>query len=350
MNDFFFNYGLFAAKLLTIFILIGLALLGLGLALSTRSRDDETIEIDKINEKFELMQKALEQEILSAEERKLLKKTRKQEEKQNAKLEKKRIKQGLMEAPLRPRLFLLKFEGDLHASAVDNLREAITAVLTVVKPQDEVLLMIDSPGGIVHNYGLAASQVKRLRDKHLKVTASVDLVAASGGYLMASVAETIIAAPFAIVGSIGVFAQIPNFHRLLEKNNVDIEQFTAGEYKTTVTMLGKNTDKDRKKFTEEIQETHDLFKQFVLEHRPQLDMEKLATGEHWYGTQALNLKLVDELITSDDYLLKKSQNADIYEVNYVFKESLADKMSTIFQGFMMRCMNTCANLFRRSRL
>jgi serine protease SohB len=221
--------------------------------------------------------------------------------------------------------------GDVEASEVHPLREAITAVLTIATPSDEVLIILESGGGYVHNYGLGASQLQRIRNRNIPLTVSVDLVAASGGYLMAVVANKIVAAPFAILGSIGVLAQLPNFNRLLEKYDVDIEQHTAGEYKTTLTMLGKNTEKDRKKFQEELEDTHILFKQFVSEHRPVLDIQKIATGEHWYGSEALNLHLIDQIITSDDYLLNKSEHADIYEVSYVITETLKDKISHLFE-------------------
>ena len=108
-------------------------------------------------------------------------------------------------------------------------------------------------------YGLAASQMQRIRDKKLKLTVCVDKVAASGGYMMAVVADKIIAAPFAVLGSIGVLAQVPNFHRLLKKHDVDFEMLTAGKYKRTLTMFGENTDKGREKFQEDIEDTHVLF-------------------------------------------------------------------------------------------
>lgn len=347
MEAFFFEYGLFAAKVVTFVVIILVAILALALAISAREQDQESIEIDKINDKFDNMREALEAEILSKEERKLMKKSKKKQEKEEAKAQKQKIKQGTLES--RPRIFVLNFVGDVHASAVDTLRESITAILCVAKPEDEVLVTIDSPGGMVHSYGLAASQLKRIRDRNIPLTASVDLVAASGGYLMAAVANKIIAAPFAVVGSIGVLAQVPNIHRLLEKYDIDVEQHTAGEYKTTLTLMGKNTEKARQKFREELEETHVLFKQFVVEQRPQLNIEKIATGEHWYGTQALALNLIDEIITSDDYLLQKSANSDIYEVNYNIAETLSDKISNFFHGFTTKILNTLLQKFTNAK-
>ncbi|HEV2523737.1 MAG TPA: protease SohB, partial [Gammaproteobacteria bacterium] len=321
MSTFFFEYGLFAAKMITILAITLAAIAGCIILFSTRQQEKESIEIEKINDKFDSMRDALEETLLSKYEYKALKKERKKEDKAEEKRIKIQLKKGEQE-PLRPRLFVLRFDGDMHASEVDSLREAITAILLVAKKEDEVLVILDSAGGLVHNYGLAASELHRIRQRNIPLVACIDLVAASGGYMMAAVANKIIAAPFAVVGSIGVLAQVPNFFRFLKKHDIDIEQLTAGEYKTTLTMLGENTKKAREKFQEELEDTHFLFKQFVHENRPSLDIEKLATGEHWYGTQAIDLKLVDELMTSDDYLLSKNETTDIYEVSYVFSETL----------------------------
>lgn len=346
MLDFLFNYGLFTAKAVTLIVILLLGLATLLMIVASRGRERESIEIEKINDKFDSMRDAIEAEVLTKEEIKSLKKQRKKEEKVEAKALKKRLKSGETE-PHRPRLFVLRFNGDMHASEVNTLREAITTVLLVAKPEDSALVILDSAGGLVHNYGLAASQLKRFREKNIHLTVAVDLIAASGGYLMACVANQILAAPFAVVGSIGVLAQIPNFNRLLEKYDIDIEQHTAGEYKTTLTMLGKNTDKARKKFQEELENTHVLFKNFVQVHRPELDLNKLATGEHWYGEQALGLRLIDAITTSDDYLVEKSKNTDIYEVNYVINETLSEKISTMFQDFSSKCMRSILEFFRR---
>lgn len=346
MLEFFFEYGLFTAKLITFIVIILLGLAAFLMILASRGRERESIEIEKINDKFESMREAVEAEVLGKDELKSLKKQRKKEEKEEAKALKKRLKAGEIE-PHRPRLFVLRFNGDMHASEVHTFREAITTVILVAKPEDSVLVILDSAGGMVHNYGLAASQLNRLREKNLHLTVSVDLVAASGGYLMAVVANQIIAAPFAVIGSIGVLAQIPNFNRLLEKYDIDIEQHTAGEYKTTLTLLGKNTDKARKKFQEELEETHVLFKQFVKQHRPELDVEGLATGEHWYGQQALDLKLIDAITTSDDFLVNKSKDTDIYEVNYVINATLSEKISTMFQDASTKMVRGLLGFFRR---
>lgn len=337
VSTFFFEYGLFAAKMITILAITLAAIAGCIILFSTRQQEKESIQIEKINDKFDNMRDALEETLLSKDEYKALKKDRKKEDKAEEKRIKIQLKKGEQES-LRPRLFVLRFDGDMHASEVDSLRESITAILLVAKKEDEVLIILDSGGGLVHNYGLAASELHRIRQRNIPLVVSIDLVAASGGYMMAAVANKIIAAPFAIVGSIGVLAQVPNFFRFLKKHDIDIEQHTAGEYKTTLTMLGENTNKAREKFREELEDTHLLFKQFVHENRPSLDIEKLATGEHWYGTQAVDLKLVDELMTSDDYLLAKNETTDIYEVSYVFSETLTDKLSTLLHGVTSRLL------------
>ena len=220
----------------------------------------------------------------------------------------------------------MHFKGDISASETAALREEISAIVQVAKPNDEVLLCLESPGGVVHGYGLAASQLMRLKQHNIKLTVAVDKVAASGGYMMACVADKIVSAPFAIIGSIGVVAQIPNIHRLLKKHDVDVDVMTAGEYKRTVTMLGENTEKGKQKFQQELEETHQLFKQFVSQNRPHLDVEQVATGEHWFGQQALNLNLVDEIMTSDDLLLQAMKEKQLIGVKYVVKKSLLQKV------------------------
>lgn len=227
----------------------------------------------------------------------------------------------------KPKLFVLSFNGSMDAHEVEELRQEITAVLAIIKPEDEVVVKLESPGGVVHGYGLAASQLLRFRTRNIPFTAVVDKVAASGGYMMACTANKIVAAPFAIVGSIGVVAQIPNFNRLLKKHDVDIELQTAGEYKRTLTMFGENTDEGRQKFKQELEETHLLFKDFVKEYRPNINIDEVATGEHWFATQAKDKGLVDEISTSDDFILSHLDTHKIISVSYQRKQKLSEKLS-----------------------
>ncbi|WAU77437.1 protease SohB [Acinetobacter sp. TR3] len=225
------------------------------------------------------------------------------------------------------KIYVLDFKGDVQASAVDTIREEITLILATAKAgHDRVVVRLESPGGMVHGYGLAAAQLVRLRDAGFNVTICVDKVAASGGYMMACIANEIISAPFAVVGSIGVVAQVPNFNRLLKQHNVDFELYTAGEYKRTVTMFGENTPEGKAKFEEELQQTHALFKHFVEKYRPQLDVAKVATGEHWYGEDARELNLVDKLQTSDEYLLSLLPKHDVYVINTRKRPTFGEKL------------------------
>lgn len=225
------------------------------------------------------------------------------------------------------KIYVLDFKGDMAASAVESLREEITLILSTAKVgRDRVVVRLESPGGMVHGYGLAAAQLVRLREAGFHLTICVDKVAASGGYMMACIANEIISAPFAIVGSIGVVAQVPNFNRLLKDNKIDFELYTAGQYKRTVTMFGENTEEGKAKFEEELQQTHALFKHFVEKYRPQLNIEKVATGEHWYGRDALDLNLVDKLQTSDEYLLNLLTQHDIYSIQTRKKPTLGEKL------------------------
>ena len=310
MMEFLNEYGMFLAKAATlvaaVLVVVGgvAALLGRGGSeLESRGR----LDIRSLNEDYDQMAVALKAATLSKKAFKQFQKEQKARVKQREKVERRRV-------------FVLDFHGDLRAVAVASLREEVTALLTVAQPEDEVVVRLESAGGLVHAYGLAAAQLLRIRDRRVKLTVAVDKVAASGGYMMACVADRIIAAPFAVVGSIGVIAQLPNFNRLLKKHDIDYEQFMAGEFKRTVTLLGENTDQGRRKFQEEIEEAHTLFKQFVKAHRPQVDLERVATGEHWYGAKALECQLVDELRTSDDVLLDASAGADLYGVAYIGKK------------------------------
>lgn len=318
-TDFLVEYGMFLAKLGTVALLL-LAVLAAAFILYARARagGEEHLEISNLNDKYEHFRLLLESTILP-------KKVFKQSLKEARARQKQRLK-GRTEARDRRRLFVLNFRGDIRATEVESLREEITALLTVAGPGDEVVVLLESAGGTVHGYGLGASQLRRLRDRSIRLTAAVDKIAASGGYMMACVAERIIAAPFAIIGSIGVLAQLPNFNRLLKKHEIDFEEIAAGKYKRTLSLFGENTEEDRAKLREEIEETHELFKKFVQEHRPRVDIAQIATGEHWHGARALELGLVDELRTSDDYLGTASQDADIYEVAYVRKKPLWQRL------------------------
>ena len=332
MSDFLLEYGLFAAKTLTIIlgILMVIAFFVAMVVSKKKHREDNYIEIESINDKLEDLQDNLESEILTKADYKKLQKSRKKEKKSDEKAKKKLAKQtGEDLETEKPKIFVLTFNGDLNASETGNLREEITAVLTVASTNDEVFVKLESNGGIVHNYGFAAAQLQRIKQHNVNLVVAVDLVAASGGYMMACVANTIIAAPFAIVGSIGVMAQLPNFNKLLQKYDIDVEHHTSGEYKTTLTMLGKNTQKGREKFILELEDTHNLFKEFVKHNRPIVDLTKIATGEYWYGLQALDLKLIDDIKTSDDYLIEKSKDHDVYSIEYKIHESLKEKISNV---------------------
>ncbi len=320
MMEFVSDYGLFLAKSITLVIAILLVAANLfSLTRNARGQGGDRLQVRNINERLRELAEALNNEMLDEGERKKLAKERKADDKAKKKARAKGV------AP-RARVFVLDFEGDLQAHAVSSLREEVSALLQVARKEDEVLLRLESAGGLVHSYGLAASQLTRVRAGGLRLTVAVDKVAASGGYLMACVADRILAAPFAVIGSIGVVAQIPNFNRLLRKNAVDLELHTAGEFKRTLTMFGENTDAARAKFREELDETHTLFKRFVAEHRPCLDLARVATGEHWFGTRAAELKLIDEIRSSDDYLLQRAADADVFELHYRVRKPLSERL------------------------
>jgi len=330
--DFLMQYGLFLAKTLTLVLAI-VVIVGVVGAIAHRRRQHQQeghVEVRSLNDRYEDMQHEIEHAVLDEETLKQQIKAERKKEKAEAKARKKAAKEGkLDELPERKRIYVLSFDGDMHASEVELLREEVTAVLSFARPEDEVVLKLESPGGVVHDYGFAASQLERIRRKQIPLTICVDRVAASGGYMMACIANRLIAAPFAVMGSIGVVAQLPNFHRLLKKNDIDVEVLTAGEYKRTLTVFGENTEKGREKFLEDLEDIHCLFKEFVSDYRPQLDLEKVATGEIWFGKRALEHKLVDELMTSDEYLSKCAEDADLFEVRYEQRRGLQERLSEL---------------------
>lgn len=313
-------------SVVSFFVKTAIIVLGLLLILSATMKEkvDNKIVVKDINRRFRGYRLALQSALL------------------NKKALKKEIKDQEKDAKLfdRPRTFVTQFKGDMRASAVEDFRETVTAILSVATPKDEVVIDLESPGGVVHGYGLAASQIQRIKDAGIPLVICVDKVAASGGYMMACLADRIIAAPFAIVGSVGVVAGIPNFNKLLKKNAVDYYQVTSGKYKRTVSILGEVTPEGLEKFKDEIEETHELFKDHIKKFRPQVEVEKIATGEHWYGSVALTLNLVDELGTSDDYLFKQAQTRNVKLIAFEVKKSLKEKMAEGFAHIFNRTYDT----------
>jgi serine protease SohB len=342
--EFLAEYGIFLLKALTIVVSIILVVAGIA-AVSGKQKasHDGHISINKINDDLDNYKEILEESLYDKNELKVLEKSRAKKDKEKSKAEKAKAKTEKkagksvindqtddVEA-IKKRVFVLDFDGDIKASAADLMREEITAVLTMARKEDEVVVRLESGGGMVHSYGLASSQLQRIKDKGIPLTVCIDKVAASGGYMMACIADKIVSAPFAIVGSIGVVAQIPNFSRLLKKHDVDFEMFTAGEHKRTVTMFGHNSAKAKDKFREDLEDTHVLFKNHVSHFRPSLNIAEVATGDVWYGQDALANKLIDQLGTSDDYLVNACNDADVFEVSYEFKKSLQEKLGFAVQ-------------------
>jgi serine protease SohB len=356
--EFLYEYGLFLAKAITFIVSVGIILaLVIGASQKNNREPEGIIDVTKINERYDDIKdriksvvysdEVLKQEVKAAKKKQKLE--RKAEKKQQKIAAKESSEDDSKETKSTKRVYLLDFDGDIKASAVDNLREEITAVLSLAREEDEVVVRLESAGGMVHSYGLASSQLARIKDKNIPLTVCVDKVAASGGYMMACVANTICAAPFAILGSIGVVAQLPNFHRLLKKNDVDFELFTAGEYKRTLTMFGENTDKGREKFTEDLEVTHELFKDFVSDQRPIVDIDKVATGEIWFGSQAKEQELVDQLTTSDDYIISQVDKAEIYHVQYTTKKSFTERLGMNVQHGVEHSINNLLSKLNASR-
>ncbi len=324
--EFLTEYGIFLAKLMTLIIGVGFILAMVIGAVRMRDRSPSgTLQVLHLNRQLQRAADQLNSSILTKKE---LKEERKKEKKAQKKAKKEKKK--------RPIVYVLDFHGDIQATQVKNISRLISALLKIVKPKQEVILRLESMGGMVHSYGLAAAQLLRLKEHKLSLTVCVDKVAASGGYMMAAVADKICAAPFAVVGSVGVIGMIPNLHRLLKDNKIDIEQHTAGEYKRTLTLLGENTPKGRAKFKKDLARVHELFKSLLKEHRSQLPINKISTGEIWYGSEAQKLKLVDEIITSDEYLMQKCKDAEVYLVRIKERKKLDERVGKMGESLVDR--------------
>lgn len=324
--EYLFDYLLFSAKLLTVIVMLAIPIV-LVLILRQAKHPASTVdlEVQRLNDTLRDTALNLESAVLPA-------KAFKQRVKDAHKAAKARDKVAQPESVART--FVCQFDGDMRATQVTALREEITALLSVATEHDQIVVVLESGGGTIHGYGLAASQLKRIRERGIKLVVVVDRIAASGGYMMACVADEIVAAPFAIIGSIGVVAQLPNFHRLLKKHDVDFEQVTAGEFKRTLTLFGENTDADRAKFQDEINEAHTLFKAFIAENRPALDLDAVANGEYWFATRALELGLVDRLSTSDDVVVAAAAAGEVFRITSKQKRSLLERLIQPVQSWL----------------
>ena len=310
--SFLSNYGLFFLEVFTLVIAILATFAGL-VAIGAKSKNRPSLNIRQLNERYLAQKEKMQLACMSKKEFNAYKKCQKAELKAES-------------DKALPRLFVVNFVGDIKASAVESLRQEVSAILSVASPKDEVLVNVESGGGTVNSYGLAASQLQRITSNNIPLTVAVDKIAASGGYLMASVANKILAAPFAIIGSIGVVAQLPNFHRWLKQHGIDFELLTAGEYKRTLTMFGENTDEGRNKFLQDLTSIHTVFKDHIAENRKQTAVDKVSTGEHWLAKEAFELNLVDKLVTSDEYIMSHLEDRKIVKVEFESKPSFIEKL------------------------
>ncbi len=347
--EFLYEYGLFVAKAVTLviaFIVVVSTIVGLA---SKQKHGKGQLEIVSISEQLKDITNYAKQVLLDKNALKKLAKEQKKEAKAKNKSKNKAKITEHGEESEKSRLYVIDFKGSMDANEVEHLREEITAILCVANKEDEVLVRLESGGGVVHGYGLAASQLQRIKEKGLKLTIAVDKVAASGGYMMACVADKLLASQFAYIGSIGVLAQLPNFNKLLKKNDIEFEQHTAGEFKRTLTVFGENNDEGRAKFKEEIEEIHVLFKDFVQSQRPDMDIDKVATGEYWPGIKAKSLGLIDDITTSDDYILSHYPAREIFSVKYAVKKNVAEKLgmsaANVVERVFMKSMSKARHWF-----
>ena len=344
--EYLIQYGMFLAKAVTIVVAIVIVLGAIAANGSRQKKGGKkgSIKVTPLNEHYEDMKEVLRHSILDKNELKLTHKAEKKQAKLEQKEKNKASKEAMKrsknsddntsedEPSHRKRVFVLNFTGDIAAEEVSSLREEITTVLSLAEPTDEVLLRLESPGGMVHAYGLASSQLLRIKNKNIPLTICVDKVAASGGYMMACLADKLVVAPFSIIGSIGVLVQLPNFHRALKKHDIDYEIISAGEFKRTLTQFGEITQKGRDKVQEDVETMHEIFKKWIKDHRPSVDIDKISTGETWVGMQAKERYMVDEIKTSDEIIMSACEISDVFEVEYEIHKTIQDKLGFVFQS------------------
>ena len=331
------DYLIFLLKVFTIALAITLPLLIIIGSSKNKSQPKGKLSITNLSDKFEDMGNALKGSLMNPKELKKFNKDLSKDKKKKNKTENEET------------VFVLNFNGDIQASEVEKLKQEVNSILLSESECKEVVLKVESGGGSAYAYGLCAAELKRLVDNEISLTVCIDKVAASGGYLMSCVATKIIAAPWAIVGSIGVIAQLPNFHRLLKKNSIDFEMHTAGAFKRTLTTLGENTEEGREKFKSELEDLHLIFKNFVKEQRPQVDTEVVATGEVWQGEEAVKVGLVDSLETSDNYLVNLSKEAKLLEIEFVEKKNLTERFAFSMQLIIEKTFFKFYDLINRDR-
>ena len=334
------EFLIFILKALTIAILVFVPIILISISLKNKDETTGALKIKNLSKQYKAMANSLK--VLNLN---------KDETKKFIKAEKKQLKSSLKRSSKGKKkpVYVLDFEGDIEASSVESLREEINAILNSETKCEEIILRLESRGGTVIGYGLCAAQLQRIRDANIRLTACVDKVAASGGYMMACVADKIISAPFAVIGSIGVVAAIPNFHRILKKNDIDYELHTAGEFKRTITPFGETTEEGRKKFKEDLEDIHTLFKNHVSKFRPQLDISKIATGEVWEGIEALEVGLIDELKTSDEYILDFAKKHEVYKIQYVTKEKISDRFNKFFKLLIKDSIGSIEEYFEKRK-
>lgn len=320
MNEWITEIGTFVVQ-----TVIVMSLVGMGLLLLARTKQDKESDlklyIASLNDQRRRRGRRIRLAATLDGARKKLLKVFRSEDKKRQKAHK--TNQDDVQPP---RVWVLDFHGDLKASQTEHFAQEVSAIIDVASKDDEVVVRLESAGGLVHSYGLAAAQLDRLRTAGLTTTVCIDKVAASGGYLMACTAQHIKAAPFAVIGSIGVVAQVPNIHRLLKRHDIDVELLTAGKYKRTLTVLGENTEEGKAKFLEDLENTHRLFKRYVAERRPAMDIDTLATGEIWYGSEALSQLLIDSVGTSEAYLVERMAEARVFTVKLEPPKTVSRKL------------------------
>ena len=237
--------------------------------------------------------------------------------------------------PDKSNLYYLEFEGDIQASEAAKLKQEILVCLQVAKPTDVFLILVESSGGSVSNYGDLYSVMEMIKKRGHTLWVAIDRVAASGGYLISLPADKIFATPFALIGSIGVLSEVPNFGGLLDKYGVKMEEYTAGERKMNISMFRENGEEQKEHHRKKLGKIHELFKAQLVKYRGGLiekkgvDIGELMEGDFWMGENAFELGLVDELKSSVEILLDEKDHFNILKVNYHNEPKMAGIMGML---------------------
>jgi protease-4 len=212
---------------------------------------------------------------------------------------------------------------DLHGT-ITNSADIIRQLKKYSKDSSvpAIVLDINSPGGGVAPSQEIYEEMKKAKENGKRIVASMGSVGASGGYYVACAADTIIANPGTLTGSIGALLEFPVAEELFKKIGLRFEVVKSGEFKDVGTYNRRMTDAERKLLQSVIDDTYDQFVEVLVENRNLSEEEalKIADGSIFTGRQAKKLGLVDELGDLEDAIKIAGKMAGIEGPPKIIKE------------------------------